>query len=146
MRPLIPGAGIQPNGTQRSLVILQRFRHCDTCPAVGDADVIRRFLNLQVGRRNCRLFGKAITADQSWPRDWTGIRSLPVDEGFNAATEKYENLVEAGVIDPTKVVRIALQNAASISGLMLTTEALIADMPEEDKGPKYPAAPGGDMY
>jgi chaperonin GroEL len=69
------------------------------------------------------------------------------DFGFNAATEKYENLFAAGVIDPTKVVRFALQNAASVSGLMLTTEALIAEKPEKKKKPAMP--PGGmgeDMY
>jgi len=54
--------------------------------------------------------------------------------GFNAATEKYEDLVAAGVIDPAKVTRTALQNAASIAGLMLTTEAMIADVPEEKGG------------
>ena len=51
--------------------------------------------------------------------------------GFNAATEKYEDLIAAGVIDPAKVTRTALQNAASIAGLMLTTEAMIADAPDE---------------
>ena len=69
------------------------------------------------------------------------------DFGFNAATEKYENLLASGVIDPTKVVRSALQNAASVSGLMLTTEAMIAEKPEKKKEPGMP--PGGmgeDMY
>jgi len=69
------------------------------------------------------------------------------DFGFNAAMEKYENLLSAGVIDPTKVVRFALQNAASVAGLMLTTEAMIAEKPEEKKEPAMP--PGGmgeDMY
>ncbi len=69
------------------------------------------------------------------------------DYGFNAQTEKYENLLESGVIDPTKVVRFALQNAASVSGLMLTTEAMIAEKPEKKKMPAMP--PGGmgeDMY
>ena len=61
------------------------------------------------------------------------------DEGFNAQNETYENLVKAGVIDPTKVVRTALQNAGSIASLLLTTEALIAEIPEE----KSAAAPGG---
>ena len=51
--------------------------------------------------------------------------------GFNAATEQFEDLVAAGVIDPAKVTRTALQNAASIAGMMLTTEAMIADVPEE---------------
>jgi chaperonin GroEL len=61
--------------------------------------------------------------------------------GFNAATEEYEDLVKAGVIDPAKVTRTALQNAASIAGLMLTTEATVSDMPEEKKA--APAMPGG---
>ncbi|MCY3758005.1 MAG: chaperonin GroEL, partial [Acidobacteria bacterium] len=66
--------------------------------------------------------------------------------GYNAASDSYGDLVEAGVIDPVKVTRTALQNAASIAGLLLTTEALVADIPEEDKAP--PAAPphGGGMY
>src|SRR5438094_2709630 len=51
--------------------------------------------------------------------------------GFNAATEEYEDLVKAGVIDPTKVVRAALQNAASVASLMLTTEALVAERPKK---------------
>jgi len=56
------------------------------------------------------------------------------EEGFNAQSEKYEDLVKAGVIDPTKVVRIALQNAGSIASLLLTTEALVADIPEKESG------------
>ena len=63
------------------------------------------------------------------------------EEGFNAQTEKYENLVHAGVIDPTKVVRTALQNAASIASLLLTTEALVSEIPEERK--EAPAQGGG---
>src|SRR5213592_3138741 len=61
--------------------------------------------------------------------------------GFNAQTEVYEDLVKAGVIDPAKVTRTALQNAASIAGLMLTTEAMVSEIPEDDKG--SPAMPGG---
>jgi chaperonin GroEL len=69
------------------------------------------------------------------------------DYGFNAQTENFENLLSAGVIDPTKVVRSALQNAASVAGLMLTTEAMITEKPEKKKAPAMP--PGGmgeDMY
>jgi chaperonin GroEL len=69
------------------------------------------------------------------------------DYGFNAQTEKYENLLESGVIDPTKVVRFALQNAASVASLMLTTEAMITEKPKKKKEPVMP--PGGmdeDMY
>jgi chaperonin GroEL len=63
------------------------------------------------------------------------------DEGYNAATDTYEDLVKAGVIDPAKVVRSALQNAASIASLLLTTEALVSEIPEEKK--EAPAMPGG---
>jgi chaperonin GroEL len=69
------------------------------------------------------------------------------DYGFNAQTETFENLFKSGVIDPTKVVRFALQNAASVAGLMLTTEAMVAEKPEKKKRPAMP--PGGmgeDMY
>ena len=65
--------------------------------------------------------------------------------GFNARTEQYENLVDSGVIDPTKVVRTAIENAASIAGLLLTTEALVTDMPEENEG-AAPAHDHGHMH
>ena len=65
--------------------------------------------------------------------------------GYNVATDTYEDLVKSGVIDPTKVTRTALQNAASVSILLLTSDALIADAPKKDK--KGAAAPGmDDMY
>ena len=67
--------------------------------------------------------------------------------GFNAETAKYEDLIGAGVIDPTKVVRYALQNAASVAALMLTTEAMVAEKPEEKKEmPPMPPGGGGGMY
>jgi chaperonin GroEL len=69
------------------------------------------------------------------------VREMKAEEGFNAQTEEYENLVEAGVIDPTKVVRTALQNASSIASLLLTTEALVSEIPEEKSD--SPAMPGG---
>jgi chaperonin GroEL len=65
------------------------------------------------------------------------------NEGYNVATAEYEDLVKAGVLDPTKVTRTALQNAASISGLLLTTEALVTEVPEKEKTPPMP--PGGGM-
>jgi chaperonin GroEL len=63
--------------------------------------------------------------------------------GYNVATDKFEDLVKAGVVDPTKVTRTALQNAASIAGLLLTTECMITDIPEKEKAPATP--PGGGM-
>ena len=74
------------------------------------------------------------------------VRELKGEEGFNALTDEYENLVDAGVIDPAKVVRSALQNAASIASLLLTTEAIVCEIPED--GEKTPAGMpgGGGMY
>jgi len=75
------------------------------------------------------------------------VRSQKGAFGFNAATEVYEDLIKAGVIDPTKVVRTALQNAASVASLLLTTEAAVADQPEEKDagGPPGGGMPGGGM-
>jgi chaperonin GroEL len=75
------------------------------------------------------------------------VKEMKADEGFNAATETYEDLVKAGVIDPAKVVRNALQNASSIASLLLTTEALVSEIPEEKKeaggGGHSHGGPGG---
>uniref|UniRef100_UPI003B3AEE06 TCP-1/cpn60 chaperonin family protein n=1 Tax=Pseudactinotalea sp. TaxID=1926260 RepID=UPI003B3AEE06 len=71
------------------------------------------------------------------------VRSLPAGQGLNAATGDYEDLLAAGINDPVKVTRSALQNAASIAGLFLTTEAVVADKPE--KAPAAPAGGGDDM-
>ena len=67
------------------------------------------------------------------------VEQLKGNKGFNAVTGQFEDLAAAGIIDPTKVVRTALQNAASIAGLLLTTEAIICDLPEEKKD----SAPAG---
>jgi chaperonin GroEL len=75
------------------------------------------------------------------------VKEMKGEEGFNAQTEQYENLVKAGVIDPTKVVRSALQNAASIASLLLTTEAVISQIPEEPSSAPAPGGGGmGGMY
>jgi chaperonin GroEL len=67
--------------------------------------------------------------------------------GFNAATEEFEDLIAAGILDPTKVTRVALQNAASVAGLMITTECAITEKPEEkEKMPPMPPGGGGGMY
>ncbi|MDP2983011.1 MAG: chaperonin GroEL [Candidatus Latescibacter sp.] len=74
------------------------------------------------------------------------ILELTENQGFNAALEKYEDLIEAGVIDPTKVVRTALENAASISALLLTTEAIVAEIPEDKESSMPAGGPhGGGM-
>lgn len=81
---------------------------------------------------NCGLEGSVVIGK---------IREGKADYGFNARTEQYENLFEAGVIDPTKVTRIAIENAASIAGMLLTTECVVADKPKKEQ-PAAMAAPG----
>jgi len=73
------------------------------------------------------------------------VREMKQDMGFNALTEKYEDMIKAGIVDPTKVVRTALQNASSIASLLLTTEGCVTDIPEEEKKQAYPTPPA-DMY
>jgi chaperonin GroEL len=73
------------------------------------------------------------------------VRNLPAGHGLNAATNEYVDLVAEGIIDPAKVTRSALQNAASIAALFLTTEAVIADKPEKAAAPAGGGMPGGDM-
>ena len=99
------------------------------------------------------IIRKAIEAPMRFIAENAGIEgSIVVDKvkglkganGFNAATEEYCDMIKAGVIDPTKVVRTALQNAASVAGLLLTTEAMIADIPDENGG-GMGMPPGGGM-
>jgi chaperonin GroEL len=71
------------------------------------------------------------------------VREMKDEEGFNALTDTYENLVKAGVIDPAKVVRSALQNASSIASLLLTTEAIVCDIPEKKEAPQAGGQGGG---
>ncbi len=100
------------------------------------------------------IVGRAIEEPMRWIAHNAGqegsivvnkAKDLEGDQGYNAAKGKYENLVNAGVIDPTKVVRFALQNASSIAGLMLTTEALVVELPEKEntKGGGGGGGPGG---
>jgi chaperonin GroEL len=100
-----------------------------------------------------RIIQKALEEPARWIAQNAGAEgSVVLDKikngkgafGFNAATEEFEDLFKAGIVDPTKVVRTALQNAASIAGLMITTEAMIADKPEKKK--EAPQMPHGDDY
>jgi chaperonin GroEL len=95
-----------------------------------------------------RIIQKALEEPMRWIAANAGAEgSVVLDKvkngkgafGFNAATEEYEDLVKAGIVDPTKVVRTALQNASSVAGMMITTEAMIADKPEKKK--EAPAMP-----
>jgi chaperonin GroEL len=123
---IVPGGGVALLRSQKSL---------EASKAEGDlkigVDIIRRALEepLRTIANNAGLEGSIVVEK---------VREQKGDMGFNALTEKYEDMVKAGILDPTKVVRIALQNAASIAGLMLTTEGLITELPEEDKKSSYP--------
>jgi chaperonin GroEL len=136
--------GIVPGG---GVALLRSTKAVDALKETGDVQVginiIRRALEepLRQIAQNAGHEGAVVVAK---------VRDGKAEEGFNAQTEKYENLVEAGVIDPTKVVRSALQNASSIASLLLTTEALVSEIPEEK--PEAPAGGGhggggmGGMY
>ena len=65
--------------------------------------------------------------------------------GYDALNEKYVDMIEAGIVDPTKVTRSALQNAASVASMLLTTESIVTDLPEKDKAPAMPGGGMGDM-
>jgi len=101
------------------------------------ANIIRRALEEPVRQiaKNAGAEGSVIVEK---------LKNSPDNVGFNAASEKIEDLLEAGIIDPAKVCRIALTNASSISSLLLTTEALITDIPDEDEKPAMPG-PGAGM-
>jgi chaperonin GroEL len=134
--------GIVPGG---GVALLRAAKALDGLKLKGDQAV-----GLQIVRR-------ALEEPMRWIAQNAGsegsivvskVRDMKQDEGFNAATDNYEDLVKAGVIDPAKVVRNALQNASSIASLLLTTEALVSEIPEEKKeGPAMPHGGGmGGMY
>jgi chaperonin GroEL len=127
---IVPGGGVALLRAQKTL---ESFKSTGD-EAVGVA-IVRRSLEepLRQIAVNAGFEGAVVVAK---------VREMKAEEGFNALTDEYENLVEAGVIDPTKVVRSALQNAASIASLLLTTEALVSEIPEE-KEEKAPMGGGG---
>jgi chaperonin GroEL len=119
--------GIVPGG---GVALLRASKALEALRLAGDE---------QVG---VRIVARAIEEPMRWIATNAGhegsivvqrVKGMKDDEGFNAQTERYENLVQAGVIDPTKVVRSALQNASSIASLLLTTEAVISQIPEEHR-------------
>jgi chaperonin GroEL len=127
--------GIVPGG---GVALIRASKALDNLKLEGDQQI-----GLQLIRR-------AIEEPSRWIAQNAGhegsivvakLKESKGDEGFNAATDTYEDLVKAGVIDPAKVVRNALQNASSIASLLLTTEALVSEIPEDKK--EAPAMPGG---
>jgi chaperonin GroEL len=131
--------GIVPGG---GVVFIRALPALDKLKVEGDekvgVDIVRRVLEEPV-RQIAENAGREGSIVVQKVKDGEGAF------GFNAETEKFEDLMKAGVIDPTKVARVALQNAASVAGLMLMTEAVIAEKPEKEKStPSMP--PGSDMY
>jgi chaperonin GroEL len=134
--------GVVPGG---GITLLKAIKALSRVQADGDekigVDIIRRALEEPVRQIALNAGSEGSLVVEHILKGTAGI-------GFNAATGKYEDMVKAGIVDPTKVARSALQNAVSVAGLLLTTEAVICDKPEEEKAP-MPAAGGpgmGGMY
>ncbi len=127
--------GIVPGG---GVVLINSISALDSVKLEGDelagVNILRRALEepLRQISVNAGLEGSVVVEK---------VKGLPKGQGLDAATGKYVNMVEAGIIDPTKVTRSAVQNAASIAGLLLTTEALVTDIPEKNKGAATPPMP-----
>jgi len=132
--------GIVPGG---GVALLRAAKAIDSLKLEGDekvgASIVRRALEEPIRQivENAGLEGSVVVEKVKA----AGVTSY----GFDAESCDYVDMMQAGIIDPTKVERIALQNAASIASLLLTTEALITDLPEESKG-AAPPMPHGDMY
>jgi chaperonin GroEL len=128
---IVAGGGVTLLAAQEALEKLE----LDPDEATG-AWIVKRALEepLKIIARNAGLEGGVVVEK---------VRTLGPGEGLNAATGEYVDMVKAGIIDPAKVTRSALQNAASIAALFLTTEAIVADKPEKEKAPAMPG--GGDM-
>jgi chaperonin GroEL len=129
--------GIVPGG---GVALLRGAKGLDKLKLEGD-----QLLGLQIIKRAIEepMRWIAINAGEEGSIVVAKVKEMKQDEGFNASTDTYEDLVKAGVIDPAKVVRNALQNASSISSLLLTTEAMISEIPEEKKDAGGGMPPGG---
>ena len=127
---IVPGGGVALIRAQKALANLK----LEGDEAIG-AQIVHRAVEAPLRQLadNAGLEGALIVQE---------VKKGKGNEGYNVATGNYEDLVKAGVVDPTKVTRSALQNAASISGILLTTEALVTEIPDKEKSP---AMPGGGM-
>lgn len=133
---IVPGGGI---AYLRAMVALDGLKGENDDQNIG-IDIVRKALEEPIRwiANNAGWEGSIVVNKAKEGKD---------DYGFNAQTEVFEPLIKAGVIDPTKVARIALENAASVAGLLLTTEATIVEKPEEKKPAAMPPGGGmGDMY
>ena len=131
--------GIVPGG---GVALIRCIKALDTISASGDQ---KEGINILKRALSAPLRQIVINAGYEGTVVLNKVLEGKNDFGFNAETEQYEHLLKAGVIDPTKVVRFALQNAASVAGLMLTTEAMVAEKPKNKKAPAMPPM-NEDMY
>ncbi|MES2773287.1 MAG: chaperonin GroEL [Bacteroidota bacterium] len=131
---IVPGGGV---AYIRAVEALDKFKGANADETTGIA-IVRRALEEPLRQivANCGIEGSVVVQK---------IREGKADFGFNARTEVYENLLKAGVIDPTKVTRVALENAASIAGMLLTTECVIADKPAKEAPHAHGAPDMGGM-
>ncbi len=129
--------GIVPGG---GVALIRAQKVLDTLKLTGDEEI-----GLQIIRRaiEAPLRQLADNAGQEGALIVSEVKKRKGNEGYNVATGEYVDLVKAGVVDPTKVTRSALQHASSISGLLLTTEAVITELPAKDSGPAMPPGGGG---
>ncbi len=134
---IVPGGGVALVRAASALEKALKDKNLDEDERLG-IEIVRRASEepLRWIAMNAGLEGSIVAAKVKESNDR--------DFGFNAETEQYEDLVKAGVIDPTKVVRTALQNASSIASLLLTTEALVSEIPEKEKAPAGPPPGMGD--
>jgi len=134
---IVPGGGV---AFIRSIESLDKFKGANEDETTGAA-IVRRSLEEPLRQivANAGIEGSIVVQK---------VKEGKADFGFNARTEVYENLFKAGVIDPTKVTRIALENAASIAGMLLTTECVVSDKPKKEEAPHTHGAPdmGGMGY
>ena len=130
---IVPGGGVTLLYSVRAL---EKLKGANADQQVG-IDIVRRALQAPVRQiaENAGVDGAVVSGKLLEQKD--------TNFGFDAQSETYTNLVKAGIIDPAKVVRIALEDAASISGLLITTEAMVAELPEKKEMPAMP--PGGGM-
>ena len=130
---IVPGGGVALLWCQKAL---DKVKGVDEDEKIG-IDIIRRALEepIRMIAQNAGAEGSIIVGKVK--------ESAKLNYGYNAQTDEYEDLVLAGVIDPTKVTRTALQNAASIAGLLLTTECVVVEKKEKEKAPPMPGGAGG---
>jgi len=129
---IVPGGGVAFLRTQKAL---DNIKDLETDEKVG-VQIVRRAVE-EPTRQLADNAGKegALVVEE--------VKKRKGNEGYDVSADEYTDLVKAGIVDPTKVTRTALQNAASIAGLLLTTEALVTEIPEKEKTPPMP--PGGGM-